>query len=175
MPTRYRIAPERSTVLVGARSTMGPIAFETRSIHGVVSATVIDGVIDPSEPPTGSIDIGLGGLRSGNELYDAELRRRIEATRYPECHLELTAASLLGDRRYALSGDLTFHDTTRPVQGSVEVEAPDPGRLLVIGEKTIDIRDFDISAPSILMLKIYPDVRVQMFLEATVDPDEVSP
>ena len=153
---------------------MGPIAFETRSIVGEISAQVDDGVVDPTVSPNATIDIGLGELRSGNELYDAELRRRIEAIRYPTCHLELTAAALLGDHRYSLAGELTFHDTTKSVQGSVEVEAPDQRRLLVIGEKTIDIRDFNVAAPSILMLKIYPDVRVQMFLEATADDGEVS-
>lgn len=173
--TTYHIDAERSTVLIAARSTMGPIAFESQSISGAIEAAVIDGVVDPSRPPTASLEIRLDELRSGNELYDAELRRRIDTQRFPTCQLELRAADQLSGRRYALTGALTFHGTTGEVQGSVEAESPRPGRLLVIGEKTIDIRDFDIAAPSILMLKIYPDVRVQMFLEAAADPNEVSP
>ena len=31
-----------------------------------------------------------------------------------------------------------------------------------------DIRDFDIAAPSVLMLRIYPDVRIQLELTAEV-------
>lgn len=170
--SRFRIVEERSTVLIGARSTMGPIGFESRAVCGEIRARIVDGEVDHKCKPSASLDVGLQDLRSGNELYDAELRRRIEVAVHPTCHLELIETELLGDRRYALAGDLTFHDTTRPVEGSVEVEAPNDRTLLVVGEKTIDIRDFDIAAPSILMLKIYPDVRVQMFLEATIDEDQ---
>ncbi len=39
-------------------------------------------------------------------------------------------------------------------------------RIVVSGEQVIDIRKFEIAAPTMLMLKIYPDVRVFLHLEA---------
>jgi len=36
----------------------------------------------------------------------------------------------------------------------------------VQGDHVVDIRDFDIESPTVLMLRIYPDVRVQLQVEA---------
>ena len=43
---------------------------------------------------------------------------------------------------------------------------PSPGKLVVSGEQVFDIRDFDIASPTVLMLRIYPDVLVQLQVEA---------
>jgi polyisoprenoid-binding protein YceI len=71
--------------------------------------------------------------------------------------------------RYQLQGDLTFHGVTRLLTGTVEVAFPATDVALVYGEKVIDIRDFDVPSPAVLMLKILPDVRVRMSLEAERD------
>ncbi len=151
---------------------MGPITFETRAVTGSITVGWldgrVDGPLDGGVEPAAMLDIGLRELRSGNDLYDAELHRRIHVTRFPVCHLELRGCQLLGGTRYALTGDMTFHGVTRELHGSAEVESPDDERLLIVGEKTVDIRDFDLPAPTVMLLKIYPDVRVQMFLEATI-------
>ena len=34
------------------------------------------------------------------------------------------------------------------------------------GEQVVDIRDFDIASPTVLMLRIYPDVVVKLYVEA---------
>ena len=54
---------------------------------------------------------------------------------------------------------------TRLLTGTVEIAFPATGVALVYGEKVIDIRDFDVPSPAVLMLKILPDVRVRMSLE----------
>ena len=46
------------------------------------------------------------------------------------------------------------------------VAQPGPGLLSITGEQVIDIRDFDITSPTVLMLRIYPDVVVKLYLEA---------
>ncbi len=167
-PAHFRIDGSRSSVRVGSRSTMGPITFESRAISGDIRVGTSDGWIDPDRAPVATLDVGLRELRSGNDLYDAELHRRIDVTRFPTCHLELRHSRLLGGSRFALTGDMTLHGVTCELQGSAEVESPDDQRLLIVGEKTVDIRDFDLPAPTVMLLKIYPDVRVQMFLEATI-------
>ena len=64
------------------------------------------------------------------------------------------------------SGALTFHGVTRPATGTVSVEALDDRRLVITGEHAFDIRDFAIPSPTVLMLRIYPDVRVRLQAEA---------
>jgi hypothetical protein len=42
-------------------------------------------------------------------------------------------------------------------------------RLLITGEQAFDIRDFAVPSPTVLMLRIYPDVRVQLHAEAELE------
>jgi len=38
--------------------------------------------------------------------------------------------------------------------------------VIITGEQVFDIRDFAIPSPTVLMLRIYPDVRVRLHAEA---------
>ena len=40
------------------------------------------------------------------------------------------------------------------------------GSIVVTGGHAFDIRDFDIASPTVLMLRIYPDVTVKLQVEA---------
>jgi hypothetical protein len=57
--------------------------------------------------------------------------------------------------------------------GTLSVTHASPDVFSVSGEHEFDIRDFDIPTPSVLMLHIYPRVRVHLQLEvvALVQPD----
>jgi hypothetical protein len=44
-----------------------------------------------------------------------------------------------------------------------------PGTISVHGEQDFDIRDFDIAIPTVLMLRIYPNVTVRLQIEAELD------
>ncbi len=52
-----------------------------------------------------------------------------------------------------------------PVTGAVSVGSAGH-RLVITGEQVLDIRDFAIPSPTVLMLRIYPDVRVRLQVEA---------
>ncbi len=155
-------------MLIEARSNVGPIVFGATGLDGYVEARFADAVVATEPPPSAHVEIELDSLRSGNPLYDAELLRRIDARMHPVTVLELTEATRIGKSdRYQLAGELTFHGITRTITGTVSASVSD-GTLQVMGEHVFDIRDFDIAAPSVLMLRIYPDVRVQLQLEAEV-------
>ena len=68
-----------------------------------------------------------------------------------------------------MDGEVTFHGVTRPLDGTVSCALPSPGTLVVRGEQVFDIRDFDIASPTVLMLRIYPDVVVQLQIEAELE------
>jgi DNA-binding PadR family transcriptional regulator/polyisoprenoid-binding protein YceI len=167
---RYRLVPERSVVLIEVRSTVGPLSFGALGVTGFVEAAITCGVVRTGTQPSGRINIDVSGLRSGNGLYDAELLRRIDARRFPTATVELCKCDPSGiGSRYNLEGALTFHGATRPVQGALSVEAVSESRLLITGEQAFDIRDFAIPSPTVLMLRIYPDVRVQLQAEAELE------
>jgi hypothetical protein len=168
--SRFRLVPDRSVVLVEVRSTVGPISFGALGVNGWVEAELADGGIRIGTQPAARVEIAVDGLRSGNSVYDAELLRRISARRFPNVTLDLRECVPSGSQnRYRLSGELTFHGTTRPVDGTVNVEVAADRRLVITGEQVFDIRDFDVPSPTMLMLRIYPDVRVRLHVEADLE------
>ena len=115
------------------------------------------------------IDIDVNQLQSGNALYDAELRRRIDARRFPIATVELREASTVGaGPRYRLSGDVTFHGVRKQLGGTVDMTLRDPSTIVVTGEQMFDVRDFEITLPAVLQLRIYPDVRIHLRIEASL-------
>ena len=58
--------------------------------------------------------------------------------------------------------------STRSVAGTVAVSFPKPDRILIEGEQILDMRHFEITPPAVAMLRIYPEVRVQIHIEADV-------
>jgi hypothetical protein len=163
------VVPDRSVVLIEARSTVGPISFGAIGITGYVEADVRDGIICSGSRPAAHLEVEVSALRSGNSLYDAELFRRIDARRYPRVAVDLRDCTEIGSvNRYRLAGEITFHGLARPVQGTVGVTLTDH-KLVVTGEQVLDIRDFDLASPTVLMLRIYPDVRVRLQVEAELE------
>ena len=113
-------------------------------------------------------------LASGNALYDAELRRRIDARRFPRAVVELRSADRVeGTDRYQLNGELTMHGITREVSGTVTAGLPERRTRSSSPASTSSTSGTSTCpAPATMMLKIYPDVRVQLHLEA--DTEDVS-
>ena len=171
-PRRFALTPDRSVALIEVRSTVGPISFGAVGITGHIEAAVTEGIVSPEPPPSAHIEIAVDGLRSGNSLYDAELLRRIDARRFPTATIDLSECMVSGNRdRYRVAGELTFHGVTRPAHGTVNVAERSGGRLVVTGEQVFDIRDFDVPSPTVLMLRIYPDVRVHLHVEAELEEE----
>jgi polyisoprenoid-binding protein YceI len=163
----FAMDPERSAVLIDARSTVGPICFSSKGVAGSLYAVIGDGGVDTETAPSGWLTIDMAGLSSGNKLYDAELHRRINSRRYPTAKVELKECTRGAPGwRYRLRGELTFHGITRRTEGTVQLEAASDDRIVISGEQVFDIRDFALPSPTMLMLRIFPDVRVRLYAEA---------
>lgn len=157
---------DRSAILIDVRSNVGPISFGTTSITGYLEATTQDGVILPDPVPVSRLSVAMASLRSGNRLYDAELGQRLNVRRHPDCTIDLEEITALAEPgRFNVTGEVTLHGITHSADGSVSATIEPDGNCLVSGQQVFDIRDFDIPTPSVLMLRIYPDVVVHMRLE----------
>jgi hypothetical protein len=169
---RYRLIPERSVVLIEVRSTVGPISFGAVGVTGWIDAAIGDGVLRTDIAPAAHIEFLVSGLRSGNRVYDAELLRRVDADRFPVSAIDLTECVPVGPpgKNYRLSGGLAFHGVSRSVEGTVSLDATKDRRVVITGEQIFDMRDFSIRSPTVLMLRIYPDVRVRLHAEAEPSP-----
>ena len=156
--------------MINARSSVGPITFGAIGVTGFIEAAVTGRRVSPPPQPSAHLEIDVERLQSGNSLYDAELLRRIDARRHPTVSLDLRACTALGSSgRYQLAGEVTFHGVSRPLDGTVSLAMPSDRRLVVRGEQVVDIRDFGIASPTVLMLRIYPDVVVGLQVEAELE------
>ena len=165
---RYRIVPGRSRVWIEARSSLHPIRTETTGLEGWLDLEVHDGgQVDVAAAPGAHLELPVDQLSSGNPLEDRELRRRIDARRYPTIAGDLTLMQETGeDGRYLVEGDLTFKGVTRRYEDEMTLEAVDGEMVILAGEKSFDVRDFGMEPPRILLFKVEPDVTVKVAIVA---------
>ena len=154
---RYTFTPE-SVVEFHAKSSLHPIHGDTHEARGEVNVEVRDGQVVLEPGPSGYVELDVDVLKSGHKLQDMEMRRRLEAKKYPTMRYELREASG-GPEKFTLKGALTFHGVTREFTEEATARLEN-GVLQVEGEHTFDIQDFDLKPPKILNLQVYPDVRV---------------
>ena len=167
MTTRFVVDPTVSKIQIKARTSVGPVAWIGVDVGGAFTAVLLeDGSLDLSGPATGRIEVPMQQLRSGNRVYDGELLRRINARRHPTAVIELVGSDALTDTSVAAEATVTFHGAQRAVAGQLGFARRDDGGIDISGEQSIDIRDFGLPAPTMLMLKVYPDVRVALALVA---------
>lgn len=158
---RYRIVPERSRLFAEARSSVHPIRVDTEGLEGYVELELDGERLKGHAPVRGRVEIAVEKLATGNGLYDRELERRLEARRYPRIRGEVLAAEASG-KHYRVRGRLSFHGKTNAVEGDVTIRVAERGRTLEIeGERSFDIRDYGLEPPKLLLLRVYPDVRVR--------------
>ena len=147
-----------SRVELHARSTLHPIRATTHDVSGEAvgelrrGATVIDGVA------TGFVEVPLRALHSWNPIEDFEMRRAVEARTYPALRFELLRMCG-GPERYDVRGAMIAHGVRREFDAEVGVNL-DGGWLTVDGDYTFDVREFGITPPHMLGIRVEPDVRV---------------
>lgn len=171
-PLRFTLDPVRSCIWVDARSNLHPITTQTRGLHGWVELSLQpDGAVDLTLPVQGGLEVAVDRFSSGNQLYDRELKRRIDARHHP-----LILGKITGVRgteapdRYRVAGDLSFHGETRGFEHDMTIEVHDGSSIALKGERVFDIREFRMKPPSMLMLKVYPEVAVRVELHGTTSP-----
>jgi polyisoprenoid-binding protein YceI len=166
--TRYSFDSARSCVWVSGRSSLHPINTETRGITGWFEASRHeDGSLDLDLPIAGELEVAVENLTSGNQLYDHELRRRIDARRYPTIGGRVSKISADGNHpRYRVAGDILFHGKTRSFEHDMHIELGDD-EVSLTGGYVFDIREFGMKPPSMLMIRVYPEIAVRVELYGT--------
>lgn len=165
--THYRIAGAESAVRIRARSTIHVVVAESRSVEGFIEAEMQSGTVDPARVPTARLDIPVVSLTSGNVLYDREMRRRVDARRFPAIRGELMAMTPSGrDGGYRVSGRITVRGVSRDYTGEMRLRWTGPETLALDGAHAFDLRDFGLEPPRLAMLRVHPEVEVEVDLVA---------
>lgn len=168
---RYRIVSERSEVVIDATSNVHPIHNRARGIEGFVELELrADDSVDLAAGAAAELVLAVDRLSGSNPLETRELRRRIDARRFPAITGrldELGAAAEAG--AYRARGEVTFRGVTRPAEDEIRVTSEGNGALRIEGAHEFDIREFGMEPPRILMLRVDPVVRVRIDLVAEPD------
>ena len=168
---RFSFDPIRSCVWVDARSSLLPIKTQTRGLRGWVDVTLLpDGTVNIDLPVQGRLEISVDRLSSGNHLYDRELKRRIDARKHPLIIGQITGVQgteVAG--RYRVTGDLSFHGETRAFEHEMTIALNGQSTIELKGDRVFDIREFGMKPPSMLMLKVYPEVAVRVELYGSTE------
>ncbi len=167
---RYTFDSKRSCVWVSGRSSLHPINTETRGINGWFETSARDdGSLNLDLPVAGELELAVERLTSGNQLYDRELRRRMDARRYPTIGGRVTSIAATGPHpRYAVTGDIEFHGKTRTFEHEMDIEVTDDAVALT-GDTCSTSAQFGMQPPSMLMIRVYPEISVKVELHGTRD------
>lgn len=167
---RYALDPDRSVLEIHASSSLHPIVSSTVATGWIELTLTADGRLDPAGPLDGRVEVDLGTLRAGNPLLDREAERRLRVRRFPTATATLTALEAAeGPGAFTGTGELSLHGVTGLLTGTLHVEPVADGVLLE-GTARLDVTDFDIQPPSLLLLKVRPDIRVDLRATAVPDP-----
>ena len=147
------------------RSSLHPINTGTRGVTGwFEAATGEEGVLDLDQPVAGELSLAVGRLTSGNRL-DANC----PSGRCPALPDDRGFAdSCLGDRsapHYLVTGNIAFHGKTSASR-TMDIEFGS-GTVVLSGKDTFHIRQFGMKPPSMLMVRVYPEVHVKVGLHGS--------
>lgn len=153
---RYVLEPDRTEVVIHATSSIHPIRTVAQGFGW------FDTGPDDASEATGELTVDLRALRSGNPLIDREAERRLDVRRHPSVHGVLTGlVRPAGSGPGIGAGRLTLRGVTADVGGELTVVAS-PRELRLDGELAIDVGDFGIQPPSLLVVKVHPQIRVEL-------------
>jgi polyisoprenoid-binding protein YceI len=149
------------------------------------SSTALSGElsVDPADLKNarGTVKTKVASLGTGLELRDEHLHGEswLDAEHFPEATIELEsvqgADKLKADEvvTATLKAKLTLHGVTREIVAEAKVRfspGSAPGQksaLHVVSSFTIHLEDYGVSVPSIVALKVAPDIRVNVDLHAS--------
>jgi hypothetical protein len=168
--TRFRLVPAGSTISAEMRSSMHPIKAETRALGGTIDGELGEEGVPRFELDHGArLQLAVETMKSGHRLQDMEMQRRLDVRRYPQIEVVIDRAWQANrPGSYRASVRVTAHGQTRSFDEDFSMRVE--GRRLVIeGEHTFDMRDFDVNPPNFLALKVHPQVRVTARIVAEQD------
>ena len=158
--SRFEPIDGRSELALAGESSIHPLLTKTNSLNGYFEATLgEDGQIDLSAPVSGQIEVPVDSMKSNNALIDREMRNRLNMRRFPKVRAELVSIPRqYGVGRYHAVGDLSFHGVTHRLEGELIVQQVNTQTIEIKGEIHIDVRDFNLNPPKLLMFRVYPNV-----------------
>jgi polyisoprenoid-binding protein YceI len=166
----YELLGARSSVEISGKSSLHPIhgTLAPGSLTGKLEATVTDAKIDLAEQTSGHVEFPVEAMHFGNNMYDRELPKRLDTSRYPSVSFELERLEERSAGRYTMAMTVGFHGKSETVEEEMELKLLDDKTLSVSGEHRFDIREFGVEPPRMLGMKVHPEFTVKIELVAQI-------
>ncbi len=161
-PQRWLTVAGKSTVSFQAHYPFGDFTGQGEDLSGEFKADSSD----LRQGVSGTLRVAVKGLRTGVNGRDQDMRRALEAERFPDMRFAIESVEpsfpSITDRTDVLltiKGSLLIRDVERPMTVLGRVRVRD-GRLWVRGEATLRMTDFGITPPKRLFLAVRDQVAV---------------
>lgn len=164
---RFQVLAGRSRLDTETSSSVHPIHASASQLTGGVEGDFgPDGVPDFDKPHKAHLEVAIEALRTGNRLQDMEMQRRMDARAYPTIQITLLRAwKVDGDGRGRASFEVTARGRKRAYEEDFHLRV-EGDRIFVEGQHEFDMRDFGVDPPRFLSMKVHPQVKVQLKIEA---------
>lgn len=164
---QFRVNTSQSTVKVGLRINLHPSHIDAAGLTGVIECELDDkGQPRLDQPYSADLALPVDAIKSGNGIQDREMRRRFDASRYPTITARVTDGEALdGDGRYRAVAQLTMHGQTREISGEIQLHV-NATTISIDGQQVINVKDFGIDPPRLIILKVEPEVDLRVHIVA---------
>jgi polyisoprenoid-binding protein YceI len=93
----------------------------------------------------------------------------MDARHYPTIGGRVTRIVANGAHpNYLVTGDVLFHGKTRSFEHQMHITSTD-NAIELSGDYMFDIREFGMKPPSMLMVRVYPEITVRVELHGLLD------
>jgi polyisoprenoid-binding protein YceI len=164
---QFRVDTSQSSVKVGLRINLHPSHIDASALSGVIECEVDNhGRPRLDQPYSAELELPVEAIKSGNGIQDREMRRRFDAGRYPTITARVTQGEALkGEGRYRAVAQLTMHGQTREIAGEVQLRV-EGTTMTIDGQQVINVKDFGIDPPRLIILKVDPEVDLRVHIVA---------
>ncbi len=168
---RFTVASDTSTVNIDLKVNLHPSHISAHGLTGIIECE-LDGDGRPrlDAPYSADLSVPVASIKSGHAIQDREMRRRFDVNRHPTIDVKVTQGEALDTAgRYRATAQITMHGQTREIQGEVQI-AVDGSQMTVDGDHVINVKDFGIEPPRLIILKVEPEVTVRAHIVAVAQP-----
>jgi polyisoprenoid-binding protein YceI len=164
---QFRVNTSKSSVKVGLRINLHPSHIDANALTGVIECEIDDqGRPRLDQPYSAELSLPVDAIKSGNSIQDREMRRRFDAGRYPTITARVTDGEALeGEGRYRAVAQLTMHGQSREISGEIQLRV-DGTTMTIDGQQVINVKDFGIDPPRLIILKVEPEVDLRVHIVA---------
>jgi polyisoprenoid-binding protein YceI len=165
---KFNVASSSSSLGFDGKSSLHAVHGTASQLTGSITATVEDGSLALDPQPAMHVEFPVERMSSGNSLQDKEMWKLLDSKRNPTITADLRNLASTGGNAYRATGDISMSGRNKSYDGDLTIKV-DRDRVVVDGALVVDIRDFGLQPPRLLMVTVQPQVTVKLHLVGVLD------